>query len=257
MTYFCEMRYLLSLIAALMLMSGCRKTEDITATMQPAIDNATAFQSVAAHAFLPTAEVLRDWGNSRANVPFLMLTDSGVWFDFKTGIVCPDGLIRSGKCLVKNGFSLNNFEDTIWFSASPADSFAVISSAGPVYFSGKLKFTHKSAYQLSVNGNADIRTRDKQFPVSIDGLIELDPEGQNTRSAKFKTSWFADVVLAGKESYHYEVTRTSDCFPSFSLGSGHSYSNAIQINFNPFSNAACDPVVKFTSGREEWLADLW
>jgi hypothetical protein len=251
------MRLLCVLSASLLLITGCRKTEEISNSMQPAIDNAKAFQALAAHSFLPTAEVLRDWGNSRAVVPFLLLTDSGIWFDYKTGIVCPDGLTRKGKCLVKNGFSLIGFEDTLWFSASPADSFSVMSSTGPVYFSGNLKFTHKSAYQLSINGKADIRTHAKQIPVSIDGIIELDPEGQTARSAKFNTRWYADVVLAGKESYHYEVTRTSDCFPSFSLGSGHSYSNTIQINFNPFSNAACDPVVKFSQGREEWLEDLW
>lgn len=255
--YFCEMRLTLSLIASFIVISGCRKTEDINAAMQPAIDNATAFQAVAAHAFLPTAEVLRDWGNSRATVPLLLLTDSGIWFDFKKGVVCSDGLSRTGKCLLKNGFSINGFEDTIWFSASPADSFSVMSSKGPVYFSGMLKFTNKSAYQVSVNGKADIRTNDTQFPVEIDGIIEIDPEGQTTRSAKFKTSWSADIVIIGKEPYHYEVTRTTDCFPSFSLGIGHSMSNSIKINFNPFSNAACDPVVKFTSEREEWLADLW
>lgn len=251
------MRILCVFSALFLLIAGCRKTEEIGNSFQPAVDNATAFQAVAAHAFLPTAEVLRDWGNSRAAVPFLLLTDSGVWFDFKTGVVCPDGLTRKGKCLVQNGFSLNNFEDTVWFSASPEDSFAVISSTGPVYFSGNLKFTHKSVYQISVNGKADIRTRDKQFPVNIDGLIELDPEGQTTRSAKFKSRWYADAILPGGEMFHYEVTRESDCFPCFSRGSGHNPSHSVTADFNPFGNAACDPVVKFTSGREEWLVDLW
>lgn len=251
------MRFLYVLSAALLLTLGCRKTEEIGNSMQPAIDNATAFQAVAAHAFIPTAEVLRDWSNSRAAVPFLLLTDSGIWMDYKTGIVCPDGLKRKGKCLVRNGFSMNSFEDTVWFSASPADSFALMSSRGPVYFSGNLKFTNKSSYQVSITGKADIWSRGSQFPVSIDGIIELNPESQTSRSAKFKTRWYADVVLAGKESYHYEVTREQGCFPCFSLGTGQCMSNSIQINFNPFSNAACDAVVKFSRGREEWLEDLW
>lgn len=251
------MRHLILLTALFCLFVGCRKTEEIGSSFQPAVDNAEAFQGVAAHAFIPVAEVLRDWGNSRAAVPVVQLTDSGVWFDYKDGIVCTDGLTRKGKCIVKNGFSMTAFEDTCWFSASSADSFAVMSSKGPVYFSGKLKLIQSSAYGILIEGNADIRKQDEQFSMIIDGLIELDPEGQTTRSAKFKAHWYANVRLFGAEMFHYEVIRERSCFPSFSRGNGHNPNYSVTVNFNPFGNAACDPVVKFISGREEWLVDLW
>lgn len=251
------MRLLCCLVIVSFAFSGCRKTEEIGNLFQPAISNARAFQGIAAHAFVPVAEVLRDWGNSRASVPALQLTDSGIWFDYKKGIVCTDGLTRKGKCFVKNGFSMNAFEDTCWFSASPADSFAVMSSKGAVYFSGKLKLANYSAYEILINGKADIRTPYKQHSIRIDGLIELNSDGQTSRTAKFSANWHADVVLAGEELFHYEVTRESGCFPCFSRGSSHNTAHSVIINFNPFGNAACDPVVKFTSGREEWLVDLW
>ena len=257
MTYFCEMRYLLSLIAALMLMSGCRKTEDITATMQPAIDNATAFQAVAAHTFIPIAEVLRDWGNSRATIPTLVLTDSGIWFDYKSNTNCADGLSRKGKCLIKNGFSGSGFMDTCIMTARPEDSFAIIGSKGPVYFTGQLKFTTVSYYEIALEGNAEIRINEKKYSIDLDGILKLDPEGQTARNAKFKTGWSAKSRIEGGEVFHYEVSRDGNCFPCFSLGKGYNSSKNTQINFNPFSNGACDPVVKFTSGREEWLTDLW
>ena len=252
------MRFLISAVTLLFALIGCRKSADIESHMQPAVDNATAFQGLAAHAFIPTAEVLRDWGNSRASVPFLLLTDSGIWFDYKKGVVCTDGLVRQGKCLVKNGFSLGTFQDTCWFSSTSKDSFAILGSKGPVYFSGKLKFTNFSAYYISVSGNAEIRSRDGDYAVSLEGLIRLDAEGQTTRSAKFKTIWTADVKIAGEQLYqYYEVTRGSGCFPCFSTGNGFGPSNLVKIDFNPFGNTACDPVAKFSSGREEWLVDLW
>ena len=251
------MRAVIFFIALVLLFSNCRKTEDIGKVMQPAVDNAKAFQGVTAHAFLPISEVLRDWSSSRASVPFALHTDSGVWFDYRTGILCADGLTRKGKCLIKNGFSMNAFEDTCWFSASSSDSFAVLSSGGPVYFSGKLKFIGYSAYSILVSGKADISTLGKNSFVSIDGLIEFDPEGQTTRSAKLKTRWNADVSIIKGEMYHYDVMRSVDCFPCFSTGTGHNPSYSVTVNFNPFGNAACDPVAAFIKGREEWLEDLW
>lgn len=252
------MRLLYLLSAVVCMLQGCRKTGEIGKTMQPAIDNAQAFQAIAAHSFVPVAFVLWDWRNSKA-IPFILNTDSGVWFDYKNGLLCPDGLIRKGKCLVNTniGFSMNGFNDTILFSASPADSFAVMSSNGPVYFSGKLKFISFSAYSILINGKADIRTLNKQSSIGIDGLIELYPKGQTTRSAKFKTRWNAYAFITGGEVYHYDVTRDSFCFPCFSIGKGNNFTHSVSVDFNPFGNAACDPVVKFTYGREEWLEDLW
>jgi len=252
------MRFYSLIIAALLIISSCRKTEDISATMQPAMNNAAAFQYIAAHSFVPVAIILSDWRNSTA-IPFVSSTDSGVWFDYKNGRLCTDGLIRKGKFLLLTniGFSNNGFKDTILVSASPADSFAIIAPDGPVYFSGKLKFISFSAYDITVSGESDIRLNDKNITVSLNGQIQLDPEGQTTRSAKFRTRWNADASVNGGELYHYDVTRSSDCFPCFSIGTGHNSSNSVTLNFNPFGNAACDPVVKFTSGREEWLVDLW
>lgn len=251
------MRLLYCLALVSFAVAGCRKTEDIGNSFQPAISNARAFQCIAAHTFVPVAEVLRDWGNSRASVPALQLTDSGIWFDYKKGIVCTDGLTRKGKCFVKNGFSMNAFEDTCWFSASPEDSFAVMSSIGAVYFTGKLKLVNFSAYEILINGTVDISTPDKQHSIRIDGLIELNSDGQSSRSALLSENWHADVIIAGEELYHYKVSRESGCFPCFSRGNGHNPSYSVTADFNPFGNAACDPVVKLTSGREEWLVDLW
>ena len=251
------MRFLILLLAAMVLLVECRKAEDIGNAMQPAINNATAFQGFAAHAFLPTAEVLRDWANSRSAVPMLLLTDSGIWFDYKTGVVCPDGLTRKGKCLIKNGFGFSGSEDTCWLSASPADSFAVFGNKGAVYFSGTLSLKVLSAYTVEVLGYGEICNRDAVYPFEMDGIITLDPEGQTQRSAKMKCIWNADFQITGQELYHYNVVRDKNCFPSFSLGNGHSTSREILINFNPLGNSGCDPLVKFTSGRDEWLGDLW
>ena len=251
------MRNVLCFLTTLMLFGGCRKTADIRTSFDPAIDNAIAFQCLAAHAFLPTAEVLRDWGNSRSTVPFLLLTDSGIWFDYKAGVVCSDGLTRRGRCLIKNGFSLNGFHDTCSFTALPSDSFAVFGNKGPVYFAGQLTLWKSSEYAIEIVGTAEIKTTVKSCPFVVNGTIHLDPQGQTTRSAKLKVDWDADFTITGQDLYHYNVIRSQDCFPCFSTGNGSDKSQHFQINFNPFSNAACDPVVKFTSGRDEWLQDLW
>ncbi|MEY4003601.1 MAG: hypothetical protein RIT07_1643 [Bacteroidota bacterium] len=251
------MRNVLCFLTTLMLFGGCRKTADIRSSFDPAIDNAIAFQGLAAHAFLPTAEVLRDWGNSRSTVPFLLLTDSGIWFDYKAGVVCSDGLTRRGRCLIKNGFSLNGFHDTCSFTALPSDSFVVFGNKGPVYFTGQLTLWTSSAYSIEIVGTAEIKTQVNSYPFDVNGTIQLDPQGQTTRSAKLKVDWDADFTLTGQDLYHYNVIRSQDCFPCFSTGNGSDKSQHFQINFNPFSNAACDPVVKFTSGRDEWLEDLW
>jgi hypothetical protein len=252
------MRFLFLVFTLIFTIVSCRKSADIKSRLQPAIDNATAFQWLAAHAFLPTAEVLRDWSNSRAGVPALLYTDSGIWFDYKTGMVCSDGLIRKGKCLMKNGFSVNGFADTCWFYAAPKDEFALMGSNRPVYFSGKLKLINYAIYDVSIEGNAEVASYAGRFAISIDGSMQLDPEGQSVRSAKFKTIWNADVKIAGEQLYqYYKVTRERGCFPCFSTGMGYSQSKSVMLDFNPFANAACDPVVKFSFGREEWLADLW
>jgi len=258
MAYFCRMRFSFLLIALPILLLGCRKTEDIGNSFQPAIDNATAFQALASHAFIPTAEVLRDWGNSRATVPLLLLTDSGIWFDFNSGVVCADGLTRKGKCLIKNGYSGSIFFlDTCLMTARTEDSFAVMGSKGPIYFSGTLNFTSSSFYEIAVHANAELRINKEKFPINLTGIINLDPQGQTTRNAKFKTNWTADAIISTGEGFHYEVSREGKCFPCFAVGKGYNASKTMNINFNPFNNAACDPVAKFTSGREEWLEDLW
>jgi hypothetical protein len=244
-------------VAILLLFVGCSKQEDIRSSFNPAIDNAITFQGLAAHAFLPTAEVLRDWGNSRSAGPFLLLTDSGIWFDYKAGITCPDGLTRKGKCLIKNGFGLNGFQDTCWMMAYPVDSFAVFGNKGPVYLAGRLTLLVKSAYAIEISGTGEISMSRGSYPFVVNGNIQLDPQGQTTRSAKFKTNWDTEFTLVGKEQYQYKVIRANDCFPCFYLGNGNNQARQIQIDFNPFNNTACDPVVKFTSGRDEWLEDLW
>jgi hypothetical protein len=253
-----NLKFSAMLILTLVLFA-CQKQADITRRLTPGMDNAKAFQWMTAHAFLPMAESIRDWPNSRGAAPQLTLTDSGIWFDYKTGVVGPDKLMRKGKCLIKNGYSSTGFNDSCELMAWPQDSFGIVSNAGYVYFTGVIKVISTDIYQLTVRGNGEFKRFNEVYKAVWDATAVLDPEGITGRSASFKTTWNAAFTLSGSRFTYTNVIRNKDCFPYLVGGYGESSQNEqnAKIDFNPFGNFACDPVAKVYSGRDEMLLDLW
>lgn len=248
-----------AMLVITLVLFACQKQSDINRRLAPGMDNARAFQWMTAHAFLPMAESIRDWPNSRGAAPQLTLTDSGIWFDYKSGVVGPDKLKRKGKCLIENGYSSNGFNDSCELRAWPQDSFGIMSNTGYVYFSGMLKVVSTDIYLLTVQGNGLFTRLNEVYQADWNATTVLDPEGITGRSASFKTTWNGLFSLSGFKFTYTDAVRNRDCLPYLVDGYGEATLNerVIKIDFNPFGNFACDPVAKVYSGRDEKLLDLW
>jgi hypothetical protein len=241
-------------------LSACQKEAELKKQLEPAAQAARELQWMSSFSQIPMAECLRDFVNSRQNPGFLqVLPDGQVLFDYSKGILCADGLMRKGKCKVKNLFSKNALNDTAILTASESDSFGIQTQSGWVYFSGEIKVMAQEYYLLLIVGEGQFAKNGNSSQSKGELNIRLNPQGQTGRNSLFSHE-LGGMVQSGNTFFSFEkCAKNKGCYAFYSTGTGAIIDELgkQQIFFDAYGNGQCDQVIKVVEGRNELLFDTW
>lgn len=246
----------------LLAVSACTKESNIKKQLEPAAQATRELQWLSCFAQIPMAESFRDFMSSRQGMGFLqILPDGQILFDYDSGILCADGIVRKGKCKIKNLYSGNGLNDTCRLKAEDSDSFAIQTQSGWVQFSGEITVIAEAYYEFKISGNGQFRASGVSHKSWGELYLELDPQGKMGRSAFFMHRLRGTIKSQDANVAFSKCIKNIGCSAFYSVGSGNvsftENSLTAKILFDAYGNGQCDQVVKIEEGRNELLFNTW